>query len=242
MTTNQLIRPIPSTADLTDLIDPTEGYDFYREIHKGIRLSMFELVLDIGRLDVTDAIAVDRALADHQALFDMLDLHHAHEDTWIQPLIVEHAPGLGRLIEAQHDDVHEGMAHLSTLADRLADTAGARRSVAAHRLYLDLSEFTSVYLAHQLVEETAVMPALRAAVPTDELIALDQSIRSSIPPDAMAHLLGFVLRAMNLDERAELGIGMSMAPPEVFAGFRSVAAKSLTADEWTQVTNRLGIA
>jgi Hemerythrin HHE cation binding domain len=242
MTTNQLNRPIPSSADLTDQIDPTEGYDFYREIHKGIRLAMFELVLDVGRLDVSEAVAVDRALADHAALFDMLDLHHAHEDTWIQPLIIEHAPVLGRMIDAQHHDVNEGMAHLRTLADRLANAAGARRRAASHRLYLDLSELTSVYLAHQLVEETAVMPTLRAAVPTDELIALDQSIRASIPPEAMAHLLGFVLRAMNVDERAKLGIGMSMAPPEVIAGFRAVAAESLSAADWTQITDRLGIA
>jgi Hemerythrin HHE cation binding domain len=241
MNTHQLIQTIPSAADLTDLIDPTEGYDFYREIHKGIRLSMFELVLDIGRLDVADPVAVDHALADHGSLFNMLDLHHAHEDTWIQPLIDEHAPELARMIEAQHHDVNEGMAHLRTLADRLANAPSTRRSVAAHRLYLDLSELTSIYLAHQLVEETAVMPALRSAVPIDELIALDQSIRASIPPDAMAHLLSFVVRAMNIDERVELAMGMSMAPPEVFNGFRAVAAESLSTDEWAQITNRSGI-
>ncbi|CAN5715122.1 hypothetical protein BH10ACT1_BH10ACT1_05590 [soil metagenome] len=236
MYTDQLIRP-----DLTDLADPTEGYDFYREIHKGIRLSLFELVLDVGRLDVAEAADVERVLTAHRSLFDLLDLHHHHEDTWIQPLIVEHAPGLGRIVEAQHSDVHEGMAHLRTLTDRLAHASGSRRSVAAHRLYLDLSELTSAYLAHQLVEENAVMPALRAAVPTEDLMALDQSIRASIAPDAMGRILGVVLRAMNLDERVELAMGMSMAPPEVFAGFRFVATDALPAHEWAAVTSRMGI-
>jgi len=244
MTTTELTRPVHPTTDLAGDVapDPTEGYDFYREIHKGIRLSMFELVLAAGRLDVADAGAVDGVLASQAALFDLLDLHHHHEHTFVQPLVVAHAAELAPIVESQHGDVDDGIAHLRGLADRLATASSPRRSVAAHRLYLDLTELTSLYLAHQLVEESAVMPALRAAVPTEELLALDLAIRASIPPDAMAASLGVMLRAMNVDERCDMAGGMSMAPPEVFAGFRALAESVLPAGEWAQVTARVGLA
>ena len=61
------------------------------------------------------------------------------------------------------------------------------------------------------------MPALRAAVPTDELFALDMALRASVPPPVMADVMRFMLPAMNVDERADMVGGMSMAPPEVFA-------------------------
>jgi len=38
----------------------------------------------------------------------------------------------------------------------------------------------------------------------DELIAVDQAIVASIPPETMATSLGFMLPAMNIDDRAEL--------------------------------------
>lgn len=243
MTTTELTRPVhpapvPAVDDTTD---PTEGYDFYREIHKGIRLSMFELVLAAGRLDVGNGDEVDRVVGANDALFDLLDLHHHHEHEFVQPLVALHAAPLATIVESQHGDVDDGIAHLRTLTGRLATAGSSRRSVAAHRLYLDLTELTSLYLAHQLVEENLVMPALRAAVPTEELLALDMAIRSSIPPEKMAGSLGFMLRAMNVDERCDMAGGMSMAPPEVFAGFRALAVETLTADEWAQVTARLGL-
>jgi hypothetical protein len=192
-------------------------------------------------MDVTDLDQVDRFLAGHGALFDLLHLHHHHEDAYVQPLVVQHAPGLAVIVESQHGDVDAAMEHLRVLGDRLAGATGADRSVVAHRLYLDLTEITGIYLAHQLVEENAVMPALRAAVPTDELLALDLSIRMSIPPDVMAGVMAFMLPAMNVDERTDMIGGMSMAPPEVFAGLRATAESVLPTDDWNAVAVRLGL-
>jgi hypothetical protein len=134
------------------------------------------------------------------------------------------------------------MARLDLLVDRLAMVAGPARSAAALNLHLDLSRLTSEYLAHQLVEETRVMPALRAAVPTDELLALDMEIRLTIAPQEMVGFMVHMLPAMNVDERVDMLQGMAMAPPEVFDVFRTAARVILPTDEWQPIATRLGLA
>jgi hypothetical protein len=240
MTSIELTNPIRDLGP-TDLDDPTDGYDFYREIHKGIRYAMFHTTMAVGRLDVADTDEVDRVLQAHRDLHDLLHLHHHHEDEFIQPLVVAHAPDLADVVEVQHGDVDDGLAQLARLGDRLASGAAPGRARTAHHLYLDLTRLTSAYLSHQLVEETEVMPALRAAVPTDELFALDMALRASVPPPVMADVVQFMLPAMNIDERADMVGGMSMAPPEVFAVFSAAAQSALSPADWAQLAGRLGL-
>ena len=159
----------------------------------------------------------------------------------MQPLVVAHARELADVVEVQHGDVEDGLAQLARLGDRLASGAAPGRARTAHHLYLDLTRLTSAYLSHQLVEETEVMPALRAAVPTDELFALDMALRASVPPPVMADVMMFMLPAMNLDERADMVGGMSMAPPEVFAVFRAAAQSALSPDDWAALATRVGL-
>ena len=87
------------------------------------------------------------------------------------------------------------------------------------------------------------MPALAAVMSVDEVIAVDQAIVASIPPDLMATSLGFMLPAMNIDDRAEMLGGMQAgAPPEVFAGVWALTGSVLTPADTAALGARLGIA
>ena len=235
-----------TTADTTPIVDTfvdaaTDGYDFYREIHKGIRYAMHHATIETGRLDVTNTDHVESVLAGITDLFDLLHLHHHHEDVFVQPLIETHAPELAMVVTAQHVDVDDGIAQLARLGQHLASVAQPGRANAAHRLYLDLTRLTSAYLAHQLVEETEVMPRLRAAVPVEELLRLDMELRASVPPPVMADVMAFMLPAMNVEERIDMLTGMSMAPPPVFKVLRRAAKNALPAADWAVVADRLGL-
>ena len=232
--------PAPS---ITVAFDTNEGggYDFYREIHKGIRYAMHHATIETGRLDVADDDQVEATLAGITDLFDLLHLHHHHEDVFVQPLIEAHAPDLAMIITAQHIDVDDGIDHLGRLCQNLSSVAKPGRQVAAHRLYLDLTRLGGAYLTHQLVEETEVMPRLRASVPTEKLLQLDMELRASVPPPVMADVMAFMLPAMNLEERVDMLTGMSMAPPEVFAILRRAAKKALPATDWAVIACRLGL-
>jgi hypothetical protein len=234
------VQPSQSTTTFVDA-NTTNGYDFYREIHKGIRYAMHHVTIETGRLDVTDADRVEAVLAGVTDLFDLLHLHHHHEDVFVQPLIEAHAPDLAMIVTAQHIDVDDGINHLARLVQNLATVAQPGRTNAAHRLYLDLTRLTSAYLTHQLVEETEVMPRLRAAVPTEKLLQLDMELRASVPPPVMADVMAFMLPAMNVAERVDMLTGMSMAPPPVFAVLRRAAKSALPTADWTVIADRLGL-
>ena len=111
------------------------------------------------------------------------------------------------------------------------------------RIYVELASFTGVYLAHQDFEERQVMPALERAVGVDDVIALNQAIVGSIPPDEMMRTLPLMLTAMNIDDRAEMLGGMQAgAPPEVFAGVWNLTRSVLTPGDIRDLGRRLGIS
>jgi hypothetical protein len=231
----------PAEGDELDSFEEQPSSDLYREIHKGIRYAMFHTTMEAGALDVDDDDCVNALVARCNDLVDLLELHHHHEDVYVEPLVERHAPELGLTVEWQHDAVERGMFRLRVLAARLAEAAPVPRRRLAHRLYLELGRFTAMYLEHQLFEERHVMPALCAAISADEIDAVHDTLKQNIPPDVMAGALQVMLPALNVDERAAMLGGMSMAPPPVFAVFRAAAERALTPDQFAQVAARIGL-
>ena len=71
---------------------------------------------------------------------------------------------------------------------------------------------------------------------------LEGAIIASIPPDEMAASLAVMLRAMNLDDRAELLGGMRQgAPDEVFTGVWALAGSVLEPGDHAALGARLGL-
>lgn len=235
---------------MTMTIEPTRTYDFdlvtfdlYRDIHKGIRAELFAVTSTAGSVDPTDRCG-RAALADHVAAVSrVLESHAAHEDAAIDPVLVEHLPELAERISHDH---HVLEARFAWLVELAADAAGASMPTdqrrLGHLLHLELSGFTSSYLAHQLVEERLVMPALERVVGVDAVVGIHTAILSSIPPEEMAASLAFMLPAMNADDRAELLGGVrASAPAEAFAGMVSLARSVLDPVEFAATTRRIGI-
>ncbi len=129
------------------------------------------------------------------------------------------------------------------LADRATAVSRAERRLMTHRLYLGLASFTSEYLAHQAFEELEVAPALSAAMSVEELVALNEAIVASIPPDEMATALSLMLPAMNIEDQVAMLGGMQVgAPPQVFAGVIALAESLLAPVDFRALAARLGIA
>jgi hypothetical protein len=134
------------------------------------------------------------------------------------------------------------MAQLEILSDRSVDAEPARRRAMLHRLYLGLASFTSDYLKHQAFEELEVNPALAVALAPEELLAIDQAIIASVPPDLMAMGLTVMIPAMNVEDRTELLGGMQAgAPQEVFDGVIGLVQTVLRPADYAAITARLGL-
>lgn len=217
-------------------------YNFYREVHKGLRHALFQLTTATGAADATDSSARD-AVAEHvHRVIGMLNAHHNHEDTFIQPLIEERAPTLAPLVSEGHTESEADLVEIEMRTDKLTRTTGNDAVVAACELYGCLALFTARYLAHMGLEEGAVMTALRESTTVEDLFALDMAIRTSIAPPTMCEFLNVTMPAVNIDERTDILAGMRAgAPHEIFELFRAATQASLHADQYTAVAARLGL-
>jgi hypothetical protein len=217
--------------------------DLYRDIHKGIRAELFGVTGEAGRVDPA-SVTARVALAGHvRRVVDTLEAHAGHEDAGVQPVLEDQLPGLAARIHDDHERLARRTVALTELGDEAAESTGPSQAAAVHHLYLELAEFTGVYLAHQDVEERLVLPALRRAIGPQEILAIHGGIIASIPPDEMARSLAFMLPAMNIDGRAELLAGMRAgAPPQVFEGVWGLAASVLSPADHAALADRLGVA
>jgi hypothetical protein len=242
------MNPLPHSLEGSTTMTFTESpvlapytpvtFDLYTNIHKAIRSEMFDVVLRAGRVDPSERRARIGIAARVGQVVQLLESHAEHEDAAIGPVLATHEPALAARIERDHEAFDARLDAIKELAD---DTVASRAT--AHRLYLELASFTSAYLAHQDLEERVVMPALERAVGVDAVVALNQQIVGSIPPDEMAASLAVMLPALNIDDRAELlGAMRANAPAEVFAGVWGLAGSVLASSDFSAVAARLGIA
>jgi hypothetical protein len=235
------------TAIDTDTVTAIEAaplpYDFFREVHKGIRLALFHLTTDLGSIDGTDADQRAWAAQRVGEIVELLQAHHHHEDEYIRPLLQAHDRPLSDLVDAGHHVVDGDLGEITRLAAELAAASGDAAVAAVFTLYRFVAGFTSRYLSHMELEEGDVMTALRAALPVAELFEVDMDLRASVPPPSMCRFIAVMVPAMNPDERTSMLAGMRAgAPSEIFEVFRAAAEASLDAADYQVVSERLGLS
>jgi Hemerythrin HHE cation binding domain len=216
--------------------------DLYKDIHKGIRVELFSVTAEAGRIDPSEGVA-RAALAAHVGdVVYLLAGHAEHEDAAIQPVLEARLPDLAERVEVDHVALEARMDDLAQMASEAAALTVPDPASKVHRLYLALASFTSDYLVHQDVEERVIMPALEAVVGVPEVVAIHQAILANMPPDEMAKGLAVMFPAMNIDDRAALLGGMRAgAPAEVFEGVWSLVGSVLEVDDHRALARRLDI-
>jgi hypothetical protein len=231
------ITDLPLTASLAPVT-----HDLYRDIHKAIRIELFSVTTEAGRLDPSQGLARAALATQVNDVVQLLVAHAEHEDGPIQPALEAHLPELAERIEVDHLTLDARMQDLQVMAAEAAILEAVDPRAQVHRLYVALAAFTSDYLEHQDVEERVVMPALEAAVGVEETIAIHQAILGAIPPDEMARSLALMIPAMNIDDRAEMLGGMRAdAPAEVFEGVWGLAGSVLDPTDHAALARRLGV-
>jgi hypothetical protein len=217
-------------------------FDMYRDVHKGLRAELFGVTALAGSTDPGDDDARAAVATRWSQAVALLVEHAEHEDEFVQPAIERYAPQLGVVVLRDHEVLEAQMVQLEVLADRAATATGTAGRFLGHQLYLGLASFTAAYLEHLAFEELEVDVELSKALGPDALLAIDQAIVASIPPDRMGVALGIMLPAMNADDRAELlGGAQQGAPAQVFAGMLALARGALAPADYAQLATRLGV-
>lgn len=237
---------MPATTGL----DPVEAikaspipYNMYREVHKGLRLAIFDLVTRVGSADCMDSVCRSNTVKSVHELIALLQTHHDHEDRFMQPLILTHARSLAPMVEEGHSEIAADLVQIELCTDKLEGSTGADAAVVTGvELYGRLNLFTARYLAHMGLEEGAVMTALREATTIEELFTVDMALRSSVAPPTMCQFIAIMMPAMNVDERTNMLGGMKVgAPPEIFELFRSAIESALDPGDYRCIASRIGL-
>jgi hypothetical protein len=217
-------------------------YDFFREVHKGLRTVLFDLTAAAGRADYTDPAERDAVIDRVHAAIELLHSHHHHEDQFIQPLLERHAPRIAAIVAEGHEEVSADLIDIELTADKLVGAGGRAVIADGLALYHTLAMFTARYLAHMSLEEGDVMGSLRNVMSTAELFTTDMELRAAVPPPMMLKFAAVMLPAMNVDERtAMLGGIRAGAPAEAFEAVRAVAESTLSLGDYVTVAARLGL-
>jgi hemerythrin-like domain-containing protein len=221
----------------TDSDSSTESLDLYREVHKGLRLALFELARAAGALDPADRPSSDAFCEQFADVDMMLQTHHAHEDDPLfSALLTDYAPtALKDRVHAEHVLTDERLAELRALVAELSQGTDTTEAI-----YDAVTTFIAAYLVHMEVEERQVMPAIQNGAPIEKLMAVQMAIRTSVPPLDMCVFLRCMLPAMNPEERTAMLGGMKMgAPPEIFAMFWETAESCLSSTDMATVAGRM---
>jgi|GEM_PF-174058 len=211
--------------------------DVYRDVHKGIRHGLFSAVEAAGSVDPLDEAALAGAHRRLEGLLRLLDVHAAHEDEFLGPLVARHLPPLAARLQREHARLDALGAEVRRQVAALERTEAPDRRRGQHRLYLTLSELTAEHLQHQTTEEVDVLPALEAAIGAEELAAANAALVTAIAPEDVEAYMRLIVPAGNPLDLAELYGGMRAGAPEQgFTALLDVARDGLGGAAFDRLT------
>jgi len=230
------VVPLPGQATHARRGAGAPRADLYLFVHKGLRAFLSDTLNRCGRMDASDEKDVAETLAQVRDLVAICRSHLEKEEKFLHPAMEARRPGASR----QTSDDH--VSHLQAFEDieanvRDVEEAGiAERAAAARHLYHHLALFVAENLEHMHVEETENNEVLWATYTDEELMALQNQLIGSIPPDDMRTFLRWMIPAMAPAERAILLGGIKQnAPGEVFTMTMMSLKPHLAERDWNKL-------
>jgi len=185
----------------------TPRHDMFTPIHKGLRRTMFETAMRLGRTDygsLEDVAAAQRELV---TCMTYLREHAEHEDRHVIPRLAEIAPELAAELEAAHPQLEHAALDIECMGQRLAALPPAEREALGGELLRRFHGLIADQIRHMEREERQANAAFWAAMDDGEMAGISRTIVSTIEPARMDEWK--VIFAASLSPR-ELAM---MAPP-----------------------------
>lgn len=201
--------------------------DLYTAIHKAQRYHLFQLSNQMGKADFTNAGASDAIYAELRHLIAHLRDHAKNEKAYIHPLFEK----LGKKADAL-DQEHESLEIELTNLEKLADEKKGKEVYSAY------ARFLAIYLIHLDEEEKAQAEILWSNYKNEDLGAVFGRFKADRAPVAAKADLEFMLPALSVPELTGMFKGMkASAPAQAFQTACDMAAKTLDAMTWKQITS-----
>ena len=218
-------------------------HDFYRQVHKGLRMALSQLLLRLGACDADDVQSLKPLLADLRFQIEISEHHLANEDRYIHTALEERAPGSSARLADSHEDHRETFEQLEVMIRRVetADEASQRERLRA--LYLRFSVFVAEDFAHMAEEEQLMLPILQSLFTDEELQRIEGEIVAALDPRHMMAFGRYMIPAATRSERLVMvGNIRAHAPPEAFLALMEYSARpSLKHADFIHLCDGLGI-
>lgn len=225
----------------TNYVPDESRYDFYRAIHKALRLGHCRMLPALGSLDYRDRARTEAVLADLRNLLAVGRGHLEGENREIHAALEQRAPGASSHAADDHQEREQSFAEIEELIVLVEHAPPSEREIIGRRLYRRYAVFVAHDMEHMDIEETELLMALHEAFSDDELKAMEGRIVAAVPPQKMAAVMMLMAPALNHGERVELVAKLQKAMPEqAFDGLLASAIRpALEARDYTAVVGEL---
>jgi hypothetical protein len=214
--------------------------DLFTNIHKALRLGLFEVTIRAGATDWTDAGDVARLERRWRPLQGLLESHTRHEDRHILRVLDPHDRGVTAPIGEEHRALDTMLAGVAVAFDRAAREHDPDAGLDFYRL---LACFVGVCLPHLHEEETVVMPRIWELCTDAEIAATRAAFMAELTPDETALSMELMLPAVDPRSRVDLVATIAAtAPPPVLETVMSIAARVLDADDFAALQRDADLA
>lgn len=195
--------------------DTASRDDLFAHIHKALRLGLFEITVQAGRTDWTDADQISALTRRWRPLLELLRVHSAHEEQHIFRILDLHDPAAVEPTSDQHHDLDD---LLDDLAERFDELASAPNPADGLTLYRDLAQFVAAYLPHLHDEETRIMSRIWDLCTDEEIAATQARFTADTAPEVTMTTREYMLAAIDRPTRQTLIARLaSTAPPPAVA-------------------------
>lgn len=216
-------------------------YDFYRAIHKAVRLGHCRMLPSLGALDYRDRERTEAVLADLRNLLAVGRGHLEGENREIHAALEQRTPGASVHAADDHEEHERSFAEIEALIALIEQAPLSERGPIGQVLYRRYALFVAHDLEHMDIEETDLLSALHAAFTDDELKAMEGRIVAAVPPQKMTAVMALMAPALNHGERVELIAKLQKVMPEqAFEGLLTTAIRpALAAPDYSAVVGEL---
>jgi hypothetical protein len=218
-------------------------HDFYRQVHKGLRLALSQLLTRLGACDADDPEGLKTLLADLRFQMEVSEHHLANEDLYVHTALEARAPGASARLADAHEDHRETFEAMEAMIRRVENADAATRPSRLRGLYLRFSIFVAEDFAHMAEEEQLILPVLQSLFTDDELRGIEDRIISGLAPDEVIAFGRAMIPAATRRERIVLLDAMrANAPAEAFTAILAQSARPTLDDaDYVHLCEGLGI-
>jgi hemerythrin-like domain-containing protein len=204
-------------------------YNIFNQIHKGLRVLLYDTAATLSRTDFDDAEQYNAVTIRVKEVMDMFDNHAHHEDTLLFPLIEGYEPAVVDAFEQEHVTDHALGQKLrgSIMALDLAVDPNAKKQLGTALIH-SFIEFMIFNLQHMHKEETVINNFLWKYYSDEELLNTNKKIVASIPPQEINFASQWMMKGLNNTEISVWLRGVERSAPEqVFRSLLNTAEKEL---------------